>query len=736
MPQISLAAARQALYRSLGTVLRVAAPLAVRFSPRIRWSISYLTGLIAQKRYTEVDALVLHLRDKLLRRLRPPSALGLPKLGQGIPIDAATERFDAAGNVVSKQCWQYPGETAPVLISIVIPNIVGFDLLEATLASVRSQTITSCEIIIVEDGSTDPAGRERLARLPEDPMLRLVSSIDRHSASARDSGIAAARGEFICCLDAGDLLEVTYLECAIAIHMTDSATGFVYAQVRMIGDEPRIVEALDFDVQQALDGAFKPFAGVFRRDDWSEMGGFASPADAGWDEGVFWIRLSALGRRGRAITHPLILRRLTDTATIPVAEELQDAKQPERRSLNLPLASDAALLRRIGRVVGRAQQDPQKLEGLTRSITNPYKPGLLVVLPWLRRGGAEVLLLSVLQACAREWKLIIVTTERDAHPMTDAFRAVTDSIFHLDGTIAADHRLGFLRHLALSRGVTHGLTSNCAWFLAHLKAFKTSLPPRFAIANVLHNEVPDSVFRAAVAAGPALDRHIAVSRRAADALLGAGVDAAQVQEIANGIDPQPWSVAAAEREQTRQVLGLAPTDRMLLWIGRFAPEKRPGVFVDLLGALRDNPGFHGVMIGEGPLEKTVDTAIADKGMGMHIRRTGHLAPDAVRPLIAAADMLVITSAFEGMPLVVLEALAAGCPVAATDVGDIARVVQHGRNGVLANSAEPMALAIHIPPFLAQRRDERHRADMCATFAKGPHTLNTMQAKYVELLKAL
>ncbi|WP_439493732.1 glycosyltransferase [Bosea sp. (in: a-proteobacteria)] len=734
MPQLSLAALRQALYRNLGIVLGLAAPLAGRFSPRMRWSISYLANLIAQKRYAEVDALVVHLRDKLLRRLRSPLGTGRRSFGQVIPIDAATERFDAAGNVVSKQCWRYPSESAPLLVSVVVPRVDSDDRLEATIASVRSQTITPCEIIVVEDGSHDPANREHITPT-DDPMLRLVRRMDRTPASARDSGIAAARGEFVCCLDPTDLLDPTYLECAIAVHLADPATGFVYAQVKMVGNEPSTWEAVDFDVHQALHGACSPVSAVFRRDDWSEIGGFASSADEG-DDREFWIRLSALGRRGRSITHPLILRRSTDTATRPRSEDQQEAVLPARRSLNRPLAADSSLMRRIAQVVGREQQNLRTLERLTQSFANPHKPGLLVVVPWLRRGGAEVLLLSVLQACARDWNLVIVTTERDAHPMTDAFRSVTDSIVHLSGTIAADHRLEFLRHLAMSRGVTHGLTSNCAWFLSRLRTFKASLPGEFRIANILHNEVPDSVFRAAVEAGSGLDRHVAVSRRAAEALLVAGVDPQRMQEIGNGIDPQPWSDSATEREKTRQGLGLVASDLMLLWVGRFAPEKRPEVFVDLLAALRDNPCFQGAMIGEGPLEKAVDASIFNKGLGALISRAGHLEPDEVRPLIAAADMLVVTSAFEGMPLVVLEALAAGCPVAATDVGDIARVVQHDRNGVLVDSAEPMALATLIPPFLAQRLDEHHRADIRAAFAEGPHTLKTMQAQYLEMLKAL
>ncbi|HEV7256394.1 MAG TPA: glycosyltransferase [Bosea sp. (in: a-proteobacteria)] len=736
MTQALLASTRQVLYRGLACGLRIAASFAGVLSPRVKGSCAYLAGLIDQKRYAEVDALFGHVLRKLSRRIRSTSGRRRTASGKAVVIDAATERFDAAGDIVGKEAWTYPSDDAARLVSVIIPCFNYGAYLEEAIASVRAQTISSCEIIIVDDGSTDPATHAVLDRLSSDPALRLVRQDNQGLPSARNNGIAIARGEYICCLDADDLIEPTYLECAISIFCADTSAGFVYSHVRMFGDVSDVWETGEFDIQQALFGNFTSVSAVFRRDDWREVGGYSPVMRGGFEDWEFWIRLSTLGRRGRVVHHPLFLHRRHGRTMTHDAKDRQEELQARIRTLNPQIFESTALRRRIGQVVGKPIDDAYPFAQLTSAIAEPNKPGLLVVLPWLRRGGAELLMHSVLRGCLPDWHVTIVTTEDDPHLMTDEFKTVTGEIFHLHGTIDPKDRLTFLRHLAVSRGVTHVLASSSAWFLSSLSRFKDGEMAHVRVANILHNEVPDSVFRAAVAAGSTLDRHIAVSRRTAQALLAADVPSQRISEIENGIDPDAWQGAVAQRAMTRKGLGICDADKLLIWIGRFAPEKRPEAFVDVVAALRENGGYRGLMIGEGPLEKSVDSAIAKRGLAAHVERLGHRARDEVGALVAAADMLVLTSAFEGMPLVVLEALAVGCPVAATDVGDISSVVQAGINGVLVDPAQPSALAGAVASFMSGFEGDDRRARIREQFVKGPHTLATMQALYVQMLKAL
>lgn len=735
MPQFSLRPAKRAIYRCLALGLRAAGTFAGRFSQRARGSSDYVAGLIDQGRYTEVDALLGHVAKKIFRPARlnafsPRNALAR------IAIDAATERFDSTGVIIDKQEWRYPSEDAPLLVSVVIPCFNYGRYLEEAIASARSQTISSCEIIVVDDGSTEAATRALLDRLADDPGLHVIRQDNQGLPTARNNGIAVAKGEYVCCLDADDLIEPTYLECAIAVLMADRAAGFAYSYVRMFGDVSEIWETREFDIQQALIANFTSVAAVFRRDDWREVGGYSPVMRGGFEDWEFWIRLGSLGRRGRVIAQPLFLHRRHGRTMTHDAKDRQEELQARMRSLNPEVFENASLRRRIRRVTAKPPRDPAAFAKLSSAIASRNKPGLLVVVPWLRRGGAEVLLHSILQGCLSDWQVTLVTTEDDPHLMRTEFAALDSEIFHLHGTIDPKDRIAFLSHIATSRRVTHVLSSGSAWFLSNLPELKRGALASARVANILHNEVPDSTFRAAVAAGAALDQHIAVSRRAATALAAAGVSPARTSEISNGIDAGPWRAAASHRAASRSGLGLLEADKLLLWVGRFAPEKRPEAFVHLVAALGDKTDYRAIMVGEGPLEPAVDAAIARAGLGARVSRLGHRDASELGLLLAAADMLVLTSAIEGLPLVVLEALAVGCPVAATNVGDISRVLQQSADGVLVDTGQPLALSEAIPGFLATFAGEDQRSRIRERFHAGPHTLPSMQASYLATLRAL
>jgi glycosyltransferase involved in cell wall biosynthesis len=174
---------------------------------------------------------------------------------------------------------------------------------------------------------------------------------------------------------------------------------------------------------------------------------------------------------------------------------------------------------------------------------------------------------------------------------------------------------------------------------------------------------------------------------------------------------------------------------VLVWIGRFAPEKRPGLFVEALSALGDL-SIRGLMVGEGPLEAAVDAAIHASPLGSRIQRLGHQTREQVAKLLGAADLLVVTSSHEGLPLVVLEALATGCPVVSIDVGDIKQVVRPGENGVLVDPTRPERLEPAIREALHQLRGEEVRARIRASFAEGHHTVEMMSQNYAAVLEEL
>jgi glycosyltransferase involved in cell wall biosynthesis len=183
--------------------------------------------------------------------------------------------------------------------------------------------------------------------------------------------------------------------------------------------------------------------------------------------------------------------------------------------------------------------------------------------------------------------------------------------------------------------------------------------------------------------------------------LGAGA-AGKTVLIPPALDPE-----ALRRDRTRAAirgdLGASEKDRVLLLPARLVPVKRPVLAVELLAAL-ENPTAWLWILGDGPLR----TAVLDRARALKVASRVRILPPTIAPgdLYAAADLTVLTSINEGTPLTLIEAIAQGCPVAATAVGGVADLLD-GHGTLLVPEASPTDWARRVRPSLdgGRRLDE-------------------------------
>ncbi len=195
-----------------------------------------------------------------------------------------------------------------------------------------------------------------------------------------------------------------------------------------------------------------------------------------------------------------------------------------------------------------------------------------------------------------------------------------------------------------------------------------------------------------------VDQVICVSQEAYNSYIAAGVPTKKLQMIRNGIcipDPQRDPVGV------RAQFGLPPEAKILLTVARMTEQKGHAYLVDAMPALlAQTPEAYFVWVGEGPLEAALHQQIADKGIDpSHIIFAGWR--DDVPELLAAADLFVLPSLFEGLPLVVLEAMAIGTPVVATQVCGTSEAIDDGVTGRLVPARDSAALAAAINEALTQ-----------------------------------
>jgi glycosyltransferase involved in cell wall biosynthesis len=180
----------------------------------------------------------------------------------------------------------------------------------------------------------------------------------------------------------------------------------------------------------------------------------------------------------------------------------------------------------------------------------------------------------------------------------------------------------------------------------------------------------------------------------------------------------PSGVAAPPRRTPedalalRRELGLPAEGKLLLWVGHWEPHKGLEHFVQSLGMLKRKKGisgFRGVVLGEphrGRKLRTMQRSAAQAGVAASIAWAGYRG-DTER-FYQAADVLVFTSLVEDtLPFVVLEAMAAGCPVAGYEVGGVAEAVADGETGLLVERGNVEALA-HALRLLLENEPLRRR----------------------------
>lgn len=159
--------------------------------------------------------------------------------------------------------------------------------------------------------------------------------------------------------------------------------------------------------------------------------------------------------------------------------------------------------------------------------------------------------------------------------------------------------------------------------------------------------------------------------------------------------------AADVRAEHRHRLGVAADSRLLVFVGRLDRQKDPLLLLDAFARCAAlDPGLHLAMVGDGALRGEVEGGIATRGLSKRVTLLGALGAATIAGWLRASDLFVLSSAYEGMPIAVLEALACGLPVASTDVGEIRRVVRDGSTGRIATTRDAAGLGEALSLSLA------------------------------------
>jgi glycosyltransferase involved in cell wall biosynthesis len=209
-----------------------------------------------------------------------------------------------------------------------------------------------------------------------------------------------------------------------------------------------------------------------------------------------------------------------------------------------------------------------------------------------------------------------------------------------------------------------------------------------------------------------VDAYVAVTPTLKNAALASGdCEPSRLHVISNGIDVNRFVPNPAARREVRTELGIPDDAWVVCTVGRLAEEKNQSALLDAMAPLLDERRRL-LLVGDGPARAALRKQVDGMDGGRYVRMTG-ARPDVER-VLAASDAFALTSRTEGLPLVLLEAMATGLPVVTSAVGGIPDVVEHRATGLLyeAGTLAPLRrqlewLSIDAPLSRQLGRAARH-----------------------------
>ncbi len=226
------------------------------------------------------------------------------------------------------------------------------------------------------------------------------------------------------------------------------------------------------------------------------------------------------------------------------------------------------------------------------------------------------------------------------------------------------------------------------------------------------------------------DKVVAVSEVLLDEIARCGVPKDKIVVIHNGVNTDCPDV----REDTRRLrasLGISEENKIILSVGRLSEEKGLKYLLDAAQTIKEhNKNIKLIIAGDGPLRNELEVKAKESGLGEHVFFLG--VRDDIPVLLQCADVFVLPSLVEAMPMALLEAMAAAKPVVASEVGSVPEIIKDGYSGILAAPGDTAGLARAIESLLADWSKAESLAEKAFETVKRDFSSKAMGERYMEV----
>jgi glycosyltransferase involved in cell wall biosynthesis len=223
-------------------------------------------------------------------------------------------------------------------------------------------------------------------------------------------------------------------------------------------------------------------------------------------------------------------------------------------------------------------------------------------------------------------------------------------------------------------------------------------------------------------------------RRRAELAAAERIPIERIVVIPNGIPPVER--AAGRREAARAAFGLGAGDLAIMVVARLFPQKRHDVSIDAMAALPPDLRARArlILVGDGPMRDELQARAAAAGLADAVQFLG-FRTDA-RELLAGADVALLTSAREAMPLAIIEAMLETVPIVSTPWSGADEMLGGGRYGSISSDFTPDAVATTLRETLEDPTSAARRAAEALAYATAEFDVDTQARRYAALYRDL
>lgn len=620
------------------------------------------------------------------------------------------------------------------IVSIVMPVYNADVYLPLAIESILNQTFSAFEFLIIDDGSTDSSPEIISNYANHDPRIKYVSHENRGIGAALNEGVSLACGKYIARMDADDISEAIRLEEQVGYLDKHPECTALFTEVRMVNEKGEPIEDWLPDRDNISPQEIRRFmplenccahpslmirAKVMKRYMYDESQVPSEDYD-------LWLRLLSDGEELHKLDQRLLSYRLHDNSISQTSNRLGSPQKKylksksrflykqikgahfgslEMRVLNSLLATLISILwKELGayrtillRYVRRSYYLVQlryrrnQLGASQRFSENGYPTkNILLVIPWMTMGGAEIVALSIIEGLAAKGnRIYCISTVPAKNGWRDRFRERCVDTVEADKLYKPDEIPQFIVDYSVQNNINTVITTNnAAGYLAAegLRMVK----PGIKIFDIVHGQggkfekggwpLHSTPF------DKLIDKRIVVTNYMKHYLVkNYSISTNRIAVIHNGIEkPRP-----IDHPVPREMKNLKDTF-VVLWAGRMNEEKHPELAVDIAKIVfENNQSVHFVLAGDGGKKNEVLNRISKYDIGMAVTVT-HRPYDDYEPYMSASDLLLMTSEMEGLPMTILEAMSMGLPVVAPRVGGIPEMIDDAKSGYLIDYSDGFA----------------------------------------------